>query len=57
VGGTLGNGNDHLNSKIVSLEKLSLKAKTYVREHEKLGAIKDKGWMRLNGRYEPYKSI
>jgi len=41
----------------VSLEKLSLKAKTYVRGHEKLRAIKDKGWMRLNGRYEPYKSI
>jgi len=31
----------------VSLEKLSLKAKTYVRGHEKLRAIKDKGWMRL----------
>jgi len=41
----------------VSLEKLSLKAKTNVREHEKLGAIKDKGYMSLNGRYKPYKSI
>jgi len=38
-------------------KKVKKNKKTYVRGHEKLRAIKDKGWMRLNGRYEPYKSI